>query len=227
MKERPILFNDEMVSAILAGRKTQTRRIIKRPFKFIYGLDGKPIGVCTSTTTYCDVRGFIQKECPYGAVGDRLWVREAWLRLAPDHFQEPDRPANHLSTRYDVPRVSCVAYRSDCSSESDQLRKEYGYHWRPSIHMPRWASRITLEMTRVKVERLQDISEEDAISEGIESLGNKFFRDYLSNGAECVDMTKLKARDSFATLWDSIYAERGYSWESNPGVWVVEFRRVL
>ena len=122
---------------------------------------------------------------PFGVPGDLLWVREAWLEFEPYH-----RP----------PRF---AYRADITdSEQEQIRKEYGYKWKPSIHMPRWASRLTLRVRRVWVERVQDISEQDATGEG------------------------LKARDAFEALWDSIYAGRGLGWTSNPLVWACEFEIV-
>lgn len=189
--ERPILFSAPMVRAILEGRKTQTRRIVKpqpspsSDTAFI-GLDG------IWRFSHPTLRGPVSHEaddvrCPYGQPGDRLWVREAWAF-------HPDFPE---STRRAI-------YRADAGVENDVPR------WRPSIHMPRWASRILLEITAVRVERLQDISETDAQAEGV---ANSL---HLRGGR--------LARENFAHLWWTINGDG--SWEANPWVWVVEFKRV-
>lgn len=171
MADRPILFNDAMVRAILAGTKTQTRRIAK-PKRSIEPMTD---------------------ECPYGLEGDRLWVREAWARDDED---------------------GCLMYRADVGSDVNADAWEHGrregvprYRWRPSIHMPRWASRITIEVTAVRVERLQEISPEDCSAEGI-PLHHVL-----------VD----SRRATYADLWESINGPG--SWDANPWVWVIEFRR--
>jgi len=186
VKERPILFSTEMVRAILEGRKTQTRRVIKPkpwlidPHKVEYNLwecgDGKE--------TYLI-------KCPYGKPGDLLWVRETWGLY---DTQPKDGPGKAL-----------LFYRAS-DGESYELRYQL---WRPSIFMPRWASRITLKIINVRVERLQDISEEDAIKEGATFRKGEWGE-----------------LDAFNYIWDSINAKRGYSWDSNPWVWVIEFKRV-
>ena len=198
MKERPILFSGQMVRAILEGRKTQTRRIVKpqptKDYVTLMPLSGELVGV-TKHGGPIDNRGWLH--CPYGKPGDRLWVREthAW---------------------YDPAQT--VYYKA---SETDWTYLP----WRPSIHMPRWASRINLEVVSVRVERLQDISEEDAMSEGIESWEERgvddaqdYYRDYVTGGHV------YNAKDSFRSLWQSINGPG--SWEANPWVWVVEFKRI-
>ncbi len=178
MREHPILFSSEMVLAILAGRKTQTRRVMKpqptgKPFQFI------TFNVVT---------------------GDRLWVREKLHRIDGQTFY---------------------------SADGHPLAMAQPWAWKrrelPSIHMPRWASRITLEIINVRVERVQDIGENDAEREGVE-MWCEMFKDYSRK-----DDNPGWARDprySFQTLWDSINAERGFGWDVNPWVWVIEFKKV-
>ena len=194
--QHPILFNGEMVRAIIAGRKTQTRRLVNRPamasaqsfsdgMKYAkeHGLAGvQKVGRCDGVEWRC--------KCPYGVPGDLLWVRETWA-------YETDFGTHTGKT----------VYRAD----GDMREAEGGKptdKWRPSIHMPRWASRITLLVTGTRVERLQDISEADAIAEG------------CGGGHNYGDGT---ARTGFAMLWDLINAKRGAGWDANPWVWVVEF----
>ena len=128
--------------------------------------------------------------CPYGQPGDRLWVREAWAKVRP------------------FPVTECIYVYA----ESDN-RTDYGGPWKPSIHMPRLASRINLEVVSVRVERVQDITDEDVFSEGIEPFSNRFYNLHTD-------------RDVFARLWDSINLKRGYGWDANPLVWVIEFKRL-
>lgn len=198
MKERPILFNAPMVRAILDGRKTQTRRVVKRPKGLASGdlslaFAGKMFGVTPG----------LHVPMPDGSVQrlrnkwdwpepSRLWVRETWA------FDEEDNR---------------VLYRADDNEETkewDQARAESGlskYRWRPSIHMPRVASRVTLEIVSVRVERLQDISEADAIAEGV--------------GGD-VTVTPCFAVERYRALWESINGPG--SWDANPWAWVVEFK---
>jgi hypothetical protein len=182
-KERPILFSGPMVRAILAGRKTQTRRIVKN--QEWYNLKGD----------YGDrLRGV--DRCPYGHPGERLWVRETW-------FCATGEPGPAL-----------------CHYQADGDRPEFKGLWKPSIHMFRWASRITLEITGVRVERLQDISEADAIAEGIAKHSDQWI-DYPA-GKSAAGWSD--PRKSFTSLWQSING--GDSWNANPWVWVVEFRKL-
>lgn len=197
MAEKPIIFSTSMVQAILVGRKTQTRRVVKA--------DGWP-----------EMRDPLQNEitptewwfsdgmaplgpfrCPYGQPGDTLWVRETYA----------------LHEEFDGVRAGDIGYywgplyyKTNCD-KMDGAGK-----WRPSIFMPRWASRLTVQVERVRIQRVQDIDDYDSIMEGVYIDGDKpiFF----------------EPRNRFAQLWDSINAKRGYSWRLNPWVWVIEFEVV-
>lgn len=206
MTERGMIFNSEMVRAILDGRKTQTRRIIKDctvgkdPISKFIQIGKKFIGCYPE-----DVPELIRECCPYGVPGDRIWVRDTWAEAgasAPDlRLYRANYPA-HVPTHYEnVP-------------PSEDVR------WTPSIHMPRWASRITLEITGVRVEQLKSISEEEARSEGVARLREGFWKHYQPGWTQ----HQLSARGSFATLWDSIYGSG--EWDRNPWVWVIEFKRI-
>ena len=190
MKERPILFSAPMVRALLAGTKTQTRRELA-PDLFVSGGGAvvRMVSVGPATTGIQEVR------CPYGQPGDRLWVREAWRILG-------DSPDDTL----DMFDRDDVQYRAD----DDQ---SYIDKYRPSIHMPRRFSRITLEVTGVRVERLQDISIADAMAEGVvETNAN------LRGLEPCMEW-----RYAYEDLWRQINGPG--SWDANPWVWVIEFRR--
>jgi len=236
MKERPILFSGEMVRAILDGTKTMMRSVVKLDefgpsdtpgYDFTFRKDGllhdvrladmlNPPLMLPGEAHQCPILGKILPPvpvifagillqpipqnprrnfpgtCPYGTIGDRLWVRETW---AP-HPQDP----------------STIFYRA--TVESEPGIRVWDGPWRPSIHMPRWASRITLEITGIRVERVQDISEEDARAEGVGAHGG-WNADETEYG--------VNARGPFSHLWDSINAKR-HPWASNPWVWVIEFR---
>ncbi|CRL63104.1 MULTISPECIES: hypothetical protein [Proteus] len=211
MKERGIIFNAEMVRAILDGRKTQTRRIVKNVMPDNGMWLKKPTKTRSGTTTHVlDAPKY--NLCPLGKAGDHLWVRETWM---------PDAPRD--GTWDDVEFYGCKD--SQLSMIPERFRKsEYCIHraswdsdelvgWTPSIHMPRWASRITLEITDVRVERLNDISNDDAKSEGC----------WYGRGGGTPDKA-LTPSDQFPTLWEEIYGDG--SWSSNPWVWVIEFRRI-
>lgn len=207
MKERPILFSTAMVKAILESRKTQTRRVIKNPYKYELNPD-------FSKSMDSFAIGGIEKlinNCPYGKPGDRLWVRETWQETI---FLHPsDENYGYI-------------YKASENGEAWESNDE-NWKWKPSIFMPYEAARILLEITDIRVERVQDISENDAISEGIEMvsefelLGN-FYANY---GKEDIG-TALHPTNSFRTLWNSINAKRGYGWDVNPWVWVVEFKKL-
>ncbi len=234
MKERPILFSAPMVRAILNGTKTQTRRVCKsQPYGNGFHFDGHELlchndylppsamlmdvrrGGVSYTTS--NLEGW-EGECPYGQPGDRLWVRETWMDLRGTGVEHRPTPASGLQ-RY--------AYAADTprGSYGDEARKEYGLKWRPSIHMPRAVSRINLEVTGVRVERLQDISEADAVAEGIERAEDFFGCPCWKCYGEDADVV---APDdpvgSYQSLWESINGAG--SWDANPWVWVVEFKRV-
>jgi hypothetical protein len=199
-KERPILFSGPMVRAILEGRKTQTRRIVKK----------EPPTVISNIRTPGEkviVPEWWFSYCPYGQPGDRLWVRETSKATATEEG------------------FDCIHYAADdfcreiTNDEIERWRKMRGYRkgngsWVNSIHMPRWASRITLEITGVRVDRLQDISEADAAAEGI-----RFDSDLMGPWEG-----HATAREAFRSLWGSINGQE--SWVTNPWVWVVEFKRL-
>ena len=195
MKERPLLFTGPMVRALLDGSKTQTRRVVKA--KHLPWLKN-------SLTNFLDGK-WNQRPVPYGSPGDRLWVRE-------NGWERPERTAKMMREGADT----WAPYYFDADGLSEQEStdfKAWGFKRRPSIHMPRWGSRLTLEITGVRVERLQDISEADAEAEGI---------DFIRRAPD-VDET-LTAKEFYEALWESIHGAG--SWGLNPWVWVVEFEKV-
>ncbi|GHS64642.1 hypothetical protein KPTHUN262_11850 [Klebsiella pneumoniae] len=196
MKERGMIFNGEMVRAILDGRKTQTRRPIKwkqtRFTEIGEREDGSKWPWSEDAEHACD----FWHPCPFGAVGDRIWVRETWARYNIDQ------------NSYDI------AYRATTPEDWPEEGR-----WRPSIHMPRWASRILLEITNVRVERLNAISQEDAQAEGMELTGWRPTYSAPDSGGEV-----MTPYDNFAELWSSIYGDG--SWQANPWVWVISFERI-
>ena len=199
MKERPILFSGEMVQAILDGRKTQTRRVIKPQPKLYSAMHRFNTFIQWKDIDAKEIFAviFIASHCPYGQPGgDRLWVRETWAELC---------ATDELSGEVDL------AYKATGWPDGEFGPDRNGKGWRPAIFMPRWASRITLEVTGVRVERLQDISYEDAEAEGAPIEGGSIVQN---------------RRIGFEHLWDSINAKRGYGWDANPWVWVIKFRRV-
>ncbi|KKL73500.1 hypothetical protein LCGC14_2074310, partial [marine sediment metagenome] len=149
------------------------------------------------------------EECPYGQVGDRLWVRETFC-IACDE-------AVASTTGDDIARNK-PCYRAEPANQPAQDFCEFP-HWKPSIHMPRWASRITLEITGVKVERVQDISEEDAKAEGVTAK-------YVGGSLSLANMDYLSYQAGFCEVWDSINAKRGYGWDVNPWDWALTFKVV-
>jgi hypothetical protein len=208
LKERPIIFSAPMVQAILDGRKTQTRRIMKpQP-------DSAPFKV--SHTNFSGEWGVGQREgydCHHlirpksGVVGDLLWVREAFGTISYDNGDYPATDIVYRAHPYYLEDDGSYSGEIITAGDLDQDK------WLPPIYMPRRASRITLRITNVRVERLRDISERDAIAEGVEA-----FFETECKGDDCSAFTK------FAALWLSIYGAE--SWQSNPWVWVVEFERV-
>lgn len=201
MTMRPILFSGRMVRAIIAGTKTQTRRVVKLPgVKQGFPMDyrGQDVDRWREVAHgEWQGMGYVTAHpgvlapchdpfwCPYGGEGDRLWVREAY--------------------RLDGTREGQIIYRATAPTDA----MDAPCRWRPSIHMPRRASRLTLEVTCVRVERVREITPEDCLAEGIEwQMGP--------------DSTRL----AYMELWDSINAARGYGWAANPWVWVVEFLKM-
>lgn len=204
MEERPILFSGPMVRAILGGRKTQTRRVVKpsanqkryvkktwvrEPTQSEWNeMAGTAAAVLIGQGDY--------EHCPYGKPGDRLWVRESFVTINRE-----------------------IVYAAGYQTSRPYL----GCKWKPSIHMPRWASRITLEITGIRLERVQDISNEDAFSEGCRAYPDREYWNEDHGGPVVLADTP---RDEFKYLWDSINAKRGYGWDKNPWVWAIGFSLV-
>lgn len=210
IKERPILFSAPMVRAILEGRKTVTRREVKKQA----ALDCLAAGF---EPAFLALPGNSDL-CPYGRQGDRLWVRETWYC---DHFEVMRGPylkPDDLNVSEAIDDGTLV-YAADGLTpyEADQPI------WKPSIHMPRWASRILLEITDVRVERLQAISDKQALAEGV-----RLYADHAALGdwyhVEGKETYSADPRKSFELLWSSINGPT--AWDANPWVWAVEFKRV-
>lgn len=210
MSEIPILFSADMVRAILEGRKTQTRRPVTVCWKgsarvppyspYYVEEDGKLF----FQDEYGDFHP-MERLCPFGQPGDLLWVRETWQAYVLDRDGEVHDPFGKIPK--EIPCCVALAWRADAHDQKGP--------WRPSIHMPRWASRITLRVKSVRIERVQDITDDDAIAEGI--VGDEGYRvpgPYFGD--------QLLPGDCYANVWQSIYG----NWTSNPWVWVVEFERV-
>jgi len=218
MKETPIIYAPPMVKAILTGQKTMTRRTTGLEKINENPDDWDDVRRCDKHNAWL----FRQSKtgnlhyviCPYGGVGDRLWVRETW------------RPENYL-----IPTQTClVEYKAGGTVEKPCPKADYDKLWRtndrtplwrPSIHIYRWASRINQEITEVRVERLQEITIEDAFAEGINDNYAKQ-NNLLPLNFEKNDLIYCRHIYYFMVLWDSINAKRGYGWDKNPFVWVIE-----
>jgi len=211
MSEKPILFSSEMIRAILGGRKTQTRRVIKKIDQNCDGLKrikkneyamiwNKNPEVEKKYVPKGGLLEIAHIHCPFGQPGDRLWVRETWAHDDPDCQNIHCENIDHIWLKAD--EIKLIA-----DSFSGSAR------WHPSIHMPRWASRILLEVVSVRVERVQDISLTDINAEGTPYTLDPSKRPY---GSRC---------EQFQRLWDSINGKK-YPWQSNPWVWVIEFKKV-
>lgn len=233
MKERPILMNTFSVRAILDGRKTQTRRVIKpqpevgEEFSVWTGRKKWGDAVVRFTEHDCEpphsFEESIAKHCPYGVPGDRLWVRETWLTDHQFDDLKPSEVPQHLATLW---------YQADDAPTPPCMGKT-----RPSIFMCRWMSRILLEITGVRVERVQDISDDDVAAEGLPyrqstedfAIGRSPANGKWYWGFPTPAWNYVYSRDAqcaFEELWDSINGSGDFSWEANPWVWVVEFERV-
>jgi hypothetical protein len=202
VKERPILFSGSMVRDILDGRKSQTRRVVKPQPK------NRPVRAYDKVWYDADcILPGVPMKCPYGQPGERLWVRETFATGYGGTFYRADEGEN-------------CKFISGCKVP-----------WKPSIHMPRWASRITLEIVRVRAERLQDISEADAIAEGVRRVtkDNEVFKYCVYDAGPDMSKTpwaymRSTAVGAYAELWEHINGAG--SWTANPWVWVLDFKRV-
>lgn len=213
MTEKPIIFNSEIIKALLDGRKTMTRRVIKPQIQS--PKDGAYFDNYNHGTQWNwwskDHKQFLNADiirCPYGQIGDGLWVRETW-RVHKDY--DTLRPSTiFLAMGGDT--AHCVCYKNDD-------RRDYGEdfwgRWRSPIFMPRWASRFDRSITDIRVERVQEITWNDMKAEGIEILPGSY---------NDPDNAYYSMREEFNNLWDSINGKKeGCSWSDNPWVWVVEF----
>lgn len=232
-KERPILFQGAMVRAILDGSKTQTRRICKVQPTHDRQFIGDGMVIATKKATTSIHSPLIATHCPYGEPGDRLWVRETWADL--------ERLSGGNYQRQAIYRADDIELYGDEDEPVNVTAPDM--RWRPSIFMPRWASRILLEIVSVRVERLHDISEADANAEGCERLDSeRYERDWnlclkcggtrlhralgpgggVIEDVDCVECDTYVKR--YRNLWKSINGPE--SWEANPWVWVAEFARI-
>ncbi|MDQ7818714.1 MAG: hypothetical protein RDU14_16935 [Melioribacteraceae bacterium] len=229
MKEHPILFSTEMLQAILRGEKTQTRRVVKVLPKSGFARDfyrgnywtimpaqkGGYVAIDIPENTlrpedkirFTDCEGF---PCPYGKIGDQLWVRESFL---PNYFDD-NKPA----------------YKADWTGTAEEIINSP--KWKPSIHMPRNLSRIQLEILNIKVERVQDITEEDAMKEGMQIPVTEIegkIKPIVQVSGKYLPLhygDPYKYKSHYAALWDGLNFKRGYGWSVNPFVWCIEFKRI-
>lgn len=215
IKEHPILFSGPMVRAIREGRKTQTRRVMKlqptiEPTLHEPGsVADEKYGIVATWPGESEFYGF-DCHCPYGKPGDRLWVRETFAYVWPDIDPVPIEECN-IEYKADSGNKYPGEWPDDCGDDPDCGR------WKPSIHMPRWASRILLEITDIRVERVQDISEADAKAEGAERL--------ICGVSENPDDPPRSYKQGFVNLWGKINGTEGpKAYTSNPWVWVIEIR---
>ncbi len=231
MKEIPILFNGEMVRAILEGRKTQTRRPMNpQPVQYIDELHGGDFRGRAPYNCFCNETGHLLGvgyqddneqfyKCPFGCIGDRLWVRETFCV----GYKDED---GDMSCLVPTGESEQIANRMVKYKASHEMPKHSAFKWTPSIHMPRWASRITLEVTDIRVQRVQEISDEDTAAEGITRIARNVYEHgrldgYGVEGCDPAEACTTRV-NAFRKLWKSIYN----TWDANPWVWVATFKKV-
>ena len=219
---KPIIFNPEMARAILDGRKTQTRRVIKLRDGSLPADDemscdenGKVITVMDFSKTFPQWQ---ERKCPYGVPGDKLWVKETWNAKSIDDTWWEDM----VGTCSEKMAFNWNMYFKANNSEACEK-------WRPSRFMPKAFSRITLEIKDIRVERVQDITDSDIVAEGVSGLGGVVGKNVamLATGTLTLEEAELVClRDNFIRLWDSINLKRGYGYDVNPWVFVVVFEKI-
>lgn len=225
VKERPILFSAPMVRAILEGRKTQTRRVMKpQPEEVMDGgrvighrLPGNvsyPAGLKHPNSSLL-VQQHTLPKCPHGQHGDRLWVRETFQVR---YYETLKSAVIWYAADGKVKTVPEMTSHCDAEDVDNYVRKYLNRAPRPSIFMPRWASRISLEIVKVRVERVQDITEADAAAEGWTKQPER---------SDDPEVHRDAARDWYQDLWNEINSERGHGWNVNDWVWVIEFKRLV
>ncbi len=221
MKERPILFSGPMVQAILDGRKTQTRRVMKRqPLAKFWKPYACPDGRWNWVVNTTGMGSGDPFSCPYGKPGDRLWVRETWAETTnverisdwPNRQHIPgERSDDEFGYLFDA-----IIYRADgdwewCDADGSYTERSY---WKPSIHMPRKYCRLLLDVKAIRVERLQDIKPYEIQSDG-----------FAPPGPSLSPAEDEYWRPKFAQFWNSLNEKRGFGWATNPWVWIIEFER--
>lgn len=224
MTERGIIMSGPLIAPTMDGRKSKTRRVVpdlpdwvikttervENVGPWFHFIANHPEGKCGHKKCGCigSERGeqpsMWTVRCPYGEPGDQLWVREMW------NCGTMPRQGRRVNVCF--PKVGKKDVRLKNDTEIEQWERYKNKRWVPSIHMPRWASRIQLEIISVRVERLQDLTEEDAIAEGMPALPNSEWYP-----------TWVK---TFLHYWNGLNADRGFEWDANPWVWVIEFRRI-
>lgn len=239
ISEKPIPFSAPMVRAILDGRRSMTRLVVKpqpnsklgngvpsdavarRPyieFPHIWTIESRGIGVRqyeqSTPFSKSDAIEYWRESCPYGKPGDRLWVQETFSEIP------NQKPAGYFTDPKWIDRKYWY--------EADNDKPTWGGKWKPPIFMPRDACRILLEITDIRAERLQEITEEDAIAEGVTfDVTEEVQReDMVTPGRDSCAPVLIAPKDAFLSLWDSINKERGFGWDQNPWVWVIEFKKL-
>lgn len=214
-RELPILMSGPQVRAILDERMSQTRRVVSTRLN-----DERPAKIVQSTAKVewlarygtIPISGERWLRCPYGQPGDLLYVRETWAAIVPGgNFDEITGPPSGFPAMWQKPYV--CRYRADPDPLADADREIRGFDWRPSIHMPKWASRLWLRVTDVRVERVQETTREDAVAEGV-------------SDAQLYTAHATALWEEFRRLWDSLNAKRGHPWSANDWVWVVSFEPI-
>ncbi len=245
-KERPLSCTDQEIRTLLDGSRTQIRRVVEFSPKLCADFDiagagnaydfmladdkGSAVFLVAGDHGYTD-----WVDCPYGMPGDRLWVQETWA-----HYQTVNNIRRHDGAASNQVSDGLAGYRADGFDSIEDFRTYVrqmseldlekvlinGDRWRSSTHMPRWASRITLEVTDVRVERVQDISVKDALDEGM-NIDNLSCPDELCGGGHGCPRCEQYAVTMFEDLWDGINEKRGFGWDVNPWVWVAACKKVI